>query len=194
MKVVRHLVGICISLLAALAVAQEKGADVGAHGPSQSAADYLREYTGADIAFLAAGQVKDTFQRDNLATLLQYKTDPLMVLNLSGSQIRTALERSLSLYPQSNTSFLQLSGLEVTFSRAVTTKSRLLSVVVGGAKLEDAKMYRVAMPSQLGRGGLGYFKVWDKTAIAKTYDDVTIESVLKGKRLTETTPRWLAQD
>jgi 5'-nucleotidase/2',3'-cyclic-nucleotide 2'-phosphodiesterase/3'-nucleotidase/5'-nucleotidase len=115
------------------------------------------------------------------------------VVNLTGAQLRQAFERSLSLYPQPNTSFLQISGFEVTFSRSAATNKRVLNVTASGSALQDGKTYSVAMPSSLGRGGLGYFKIWDKANIKKTYDGVTVESVLRGKSASDTSPRWVAQ-
>lgn len=171
----------------------QQNPETGAHAPSQAAADALRDFAGTDGAFLAAGLVKDSYQKDDLSTLLQYPTDAVLVLSLSGAQIRLALERSVALYPQPNTSFLQLSGFEVTFKKDGDADHRIVSVTVGGSALDNGRNYQIAMPSSLGRGGLGYFKIWDKTKIVKTFADATMESVLKGKRYVETSPRWVAQ-
>jgi 2',3'-cyclic-nucleotide 2'-phosphodiesterase (5'-nucleotidase family) len=182
-----------LALCAAVAICCADKPDVGAHSGSQSAADALREFASADGAFLAAGLVKEEFKRDDLASILQYPTDEVVVLSLSGSQIRQALERSVSLHPQPNMSFLQISGFEVTFSPTAAPGSRIVSVSVGGSPLADGRTYTVAMPSSLGRGGLGYFKIWDKAKIVKTYEGSTVEGVLKGKRFSETSSRWTAQ-
>jgi 2',3'-cyclic-nucleotide 2'-phosphodiesterase (5'-nucleotidase family) len=177
-------------LSSALAFCQST-AEVGAHGPSQAAADVLHEYAGTDGAFLAAGLVKTSFQKDDLATLLQYPTDQLVVVVITGSQVKQAFERSLSLYPQANTSFLQISGFEVVFSKDAPSGQRVVQVRCNGLALDESKEYKVAMPSSLGRGGLGYFKIWDKNKIVKTFDK-TVESILKGKRFVETSSRWVA--
>lgn len=169
------------------------GPSVGAHSPSQAVADLVRTAAGTDLAFMAAELVKTDYQKDKPETILSYPTEEIVVVNLTGTQIRKALERSLSLYPQPNNSFLQLSGMEVTFSKSASTGSRVLSVTVDGAKLQDTKSYTVAMPTSLGRGGLGYFKIWDKTNIARTVAKQTMESVVKGKTLGESSPRWVAQ-
>lgn len=190
-----------LSFVAALALAAivpvwaqtTPGPEVGAHLPSQAAADALKEFAQTDVAFLAAGLVKDPFDKADLSSLLQYPTDEVLVLNLTGAQIRLALERSIALYPQPNASFLQLSGLEVTFKKDAMPENRIVSVTVGGVQLDNGKSYQVAMPSSLGRGGLGFFKIWDKGKIVKTIAGSTMESALKGKKYMETTPRWVAQ-
>jgi len=168
----------------------EDGPDTGAHLPSQAAADALKTHAGTDGAFIAAGQINSTYNRENLASLLQFPTDGVVVVNLTGSQIRQAFERSLSLYPQPNSSFLQIAGFEVTFKKNGAPNSRVVSVMAGTSKLDDSKTYTVAMPANLGRGGLGYFKIWDQTQIAKTLTGVTMEDVLRGKRYSDTSPRW----
>ena len=176
-------------MVAAWAQSPETGAD----SASQAAADYLKEFAGTDGAFIAAGLVKSNYQRDNLATLMEYPTDEIVVVNLTGAQIRQAFERSLSFFPQPNSGFLQISGFEVTFNRSGGPNSRVVSVTAGGSALENGKTYSIAMPANLGRGGLGYFKIWDKSKIAKTIEGATVESVLKGKRFVESSPRWSPQ-
>lgn len=165
-----------------------------AFGPAQAAADILRSAVGADACFLPAGMVKDSFSADNLASLLQYPSDEVAVVDLKGSQIRVALERSVSLYPSASTGFLQLSGIDVTFSKSAPVDKRITSVSVGGMKLDDARSYSVAMPVSLARGGYGYFKVWERTQITRTLEGETLESLLKGKRAAETSPRWTVQN
>lgn len=169
----------------------EDGPDVGAHSASQAAADVIREYAGSDGAFLAAGILKKPYQKDNLASLLQYPSQTIIVLSLTGSQVRSAFERSLSMYPQPNEAFLQISGFEVTFKKSGAPESRIVSITANGSKLEDSKSYTIAMPSTLAHGGLGYFKIWENAKTVKTLDQKTVEEVLRGKHAADTSPRWL---
>ncbi|MBL8059495.1 MAG: 5'-nucleotidase C-terminal domain-containing protein [Chthonomonas sp.] len=163
------------------------------HSPSQAAADALREAAGADMAFLAAGMVKPLASVSDLSQLLVYPTDTLSVVKLSGAQIRLALERSVSLVPLPSSAFLQISGLEVAFSKSAPVDKRITDVSVGNSKLDGSKVYTVAMPTTLARGGLGYFKVWNKDAITRTLDG-TLESILKGKTNRNTSDRWTASN
>jgi 2',3'-cyclic-nucleotide 2'-phosphodiesterase (5'-nucleotidase family) len=181
-----------LMILAACAFAQD-GRETGAHLPSQAAADVIRDFAGADGAFIVAAQMKDSFQKDNLATLLEkpYDSDDVAIVSLTGAQIKQALERSVQLYPQSNASFLQVSGMEVQFNKNAPSGQRITSVTVAGSKLDEGRTYQIAMPSTLARGGLGYFKTWDKAKIVKTFN-TTLEEVLKGKRYSDTSARWSA--
>lgn len=171
----------------ALADSKETGADLGA----QAAADAIKAAAGADASFIAAGMLKDGYEKtQDLASMLLYPEDQIMVVKLSGIQVREALERSVSLYPQPNTSFLQLSGFEATFNKNASDGHRVTSVTANGAALNNTLTYTVAMPARLAQGGYGYFKIWDKPDIVKTVDGATVESVLKGKLYTESGARW----
>jgi hypothetical protein len=167
--------------------------ETGAHLGSQAAADLIRSFANADGAFLAAGLVKQDYSRDNLASLLQYQTDEIVIVSLTGAQIKQAFERSVSFYPQPSASFLQISGFEVTFAKNPDANPRVITVTVGGSRLDESHTYTVAMPSSLGRGALGYFKIWDKSKITKTFTGQTVESILKDKRFFDTSPRWSPQ-
>lgn len=184
-------------LILALSASHSAPADdndpaAGAYTPAQIAADDLRDFAGSDGAFLAADQVKTTYSKQNLATLLSYPTYKLVVMSLTGAQLKTAFERSVSLYPQDNASFLQISGFEVTFSKSAAPWSRVLKVSVGGSPMDDHKTYTVAMPDELANGVLGYFKVWDKSQITKTFAN-TLESILNRKPYVATSPRWTVE-
>jgi 5'-nucleotidase/2',3'-cyclic-nucleotide 2'-phosphodiesterase/3'-nucleotidase/5'-nucleotidase len=124
---------------------------------------------------------------------LEFSTDTIVVLNLTGSQIKQAFERSLSQYPQENTSFLQISGFEVTFNQKVKPGSRVVKITADGAPLDEKHTYTVAMPLLLGNGIGGYFKIWRISQLARSIDNKTMESVLSGKPYVATSPRWLAQ-
>ncbi len=179
------------SLIAGACFAVAENPEQGPHKPSQSAADALREATGADVAFLPAGMVRNLNSVQDLAQILQYPTDLVGVIKISGSQVRQALERSVSLLPLGSSSFLQLSGLEATYSKSAPAEKRIISVMVGSSKLDDSKDYRIAMPMALARGGLGYFKVWKSDQIEKTAEQ-SLESILSGKKVTLTSDRWIA--
>lgn len=175
---------------AQVATGGQEAPDKDAYGPAQTAADLVREATGADLAFLPAGIMFREFKGDDLSKLVKYPTETLHVSRLTGEQIEAALNRSISLYPSPNSGFLQLSGVEVTFDSDRPAGSRVVSVTIGGRALDPRANYEVAMPISLARGGYGYFNHWDKSAIVRNYEAVTLESVLKGKKPDTQTARW----
>ena len=177
-------------LMAAGAGLQD-GKDTGANLPAQAAADVLKTAAGADGAFIASGMLKADYDKtQDLASTLLYPEDQLTLVKLTGKQVKLALERSVSLYPQPNTSFLQLSGFEATFNRNLSDGKRILTVLVNGSALSPTSTYLVAMPSRLAEGGYGYFKIWDKPNIVKTIPNLTLGAALKGKPYTDSSPRW----
>lgn len=169
---------LCVGCLAALAFAQDAGFEC--HPVAQAAADAIRDLAGTDGAFVAAGLLKEGTLKGDLAGIFQYPTDDIVVVRLTGAEVRQALERSVSTYPASSRSFLQLSGFVVTFSASKPAESRVLDVTVDGKKLDPNATYEVAMPESLARGALGYFRIWNSSRIARSLN-TTIESALKGK-------------
>ena len=161
-------------------------------GPAQVAADLIRSAAKADRAFLPAGILKASFKSGDLAGLVEFPTDEIVVSTLSGAKIRQGLERSVALYPSPSQGFLQVSGIIVTFSKKAGPNNRIVAVTLAGANLDDNKTYRVAMPGLLANGGLGYFTIWGKADIKETLQNKNLETILKGKSGTDTVPRWKA--
>ncbi|MCH7904796.1 MAG: 5'-nucleotidase C-terminal domain-containing protein [Armatimonadetes bacterium] len=161
---------------------------------AQSAADIMRDAAGADIAFWPAGIIRDDFSGSDLSRMVDIPGDILVVSELSGKQIKAALDRSISLYPSANDAFLYLSGVEVRFKRELDPAKRVVSIKVGGSPLDLSRKYKVALPMSLARGGYGYFTVWDKKAIVHELEGVAVESLLKGKTSVKQTDRWTLID
>ena len=183
----RYLTGFLV-LAAAISFA---GPETESFGPGQAIADEIRSAAGADAAFVPAGVLNENAKGD-LASYLQFPGDQIAVVKLTGAQIKAALERSVSLYPSPNPSFLQISGLDVNFKKSAEAESRVTSVTINGSALEMGSSYEVAMPNSLARGGLGYFTIWKKEAVVRTLPGTTLESLLKGKSGNVKETRWHA--
>ncbi len=187
------VLGLCAVAGAQNAPSAQEGPDKAAFGPAQNAADLVREAAEADIAFLPAGIMFREFAGDDLGKLIKYPTETIHVSRLTGAQVRQALNRAISLYPSPNSGFLQISGLEVSFDPRKPAGERVTSVTVHGRALDPKAEYQVAMPISLARGGYGYFNVWDKTAIVRNLETMTLESVLKDKKPATLAPRWKSE-
>ena len=191
----RRLYGVLVTAIGVVAMAWPQAAgqeapDKEAFGPAQTAADIVRASANADVALLPAGMMFRDFQGDDLSKLFRFPGDNIVVSKLTGAQLLAALNRAVSLYPSPNSGFLQVSGLEVTFGPDRAASERVVSVTVNGNKLVEAQSYDVAMPISLARGGYGYFNLWDKKAIVRNLDAVTLDSLLKGKKPDQQAPRW----
>lgn len=116
-------------------------------------ADIFVAATGADIAMIHSGSLrKDLPQGDILLVdiLDSYPfVDSVDVKELSGDQIRRALEQSLTF----ERGLLQLSGLELVYDLNQPKYSRVVSVKHNDQDLEDDALYTVATGSFLAEGG-----------------------------------------
>ncbi len=134
-------------------------------------ADAIRSAASADIAFIAASsfagdaRVPRSVTADSVTKALEYKDDPLVIVNLTGSQITRAFEHGLYLYPKANSGFLQFSGLIVSVNPDGDKDKKVVSIRVDGSPLNANKTYRVAMPAPLANGALAYFRIWTKDNI-----------------------------
>ncbi len=155
-------------------------------------ADAARSAMSTQIAFVAASELKPKdppfdagkVLSSDLEALISYPDDALAVVELQGKLVRQALERSVSIYPQPNLGFLQVSGIGFSFDSTKPSGSRVTSVTVDGSPLADETTYRVAVSNSLANGALGYWKVWDPDNVRITRDSKSslgkaIQSYLK---------------
>jgi 2',3'-cyclic-nucleotide 2'-phosphodiesterase (5'-nucleotidase family) len=80
----------------------------------------------------------------------------IVVVEIGGADLRRALENGLSLLPRASGRFPQVSGVAVTFDLAQPPGARIITMQVGGAPLDESKVYRVAILDYLARGGDDY--------------------------------------
>lgn len=182
--------GFFVAALTCSVMAQGNDPATGPHPAAQAAADVVAKAAGVEIAFLPAGALKTAAPGADLSSLIQFPSDEIVVVMLQGSEIKEALERSVANIPDSNSAFLQISGLLVTYSPTAQPGSRILEVKVGDNALQPGKDYEVAMPASLGRGALGYFKIWDKNRIVRQAG-TSLGDALRGKTGSVSKPRYV---
>jgi 2',3'-cyclic-nucleotide 2'-phosphodiesterase (5'-nucleotidase family) len=135
-------------------------------------ADALKASVRADAAVVAADALttaslpKGDLSRADLKSLLEDPDDTVAILVLTGTQLRTVLERSVSAYPKPFDGFLQVAGLTVQFNAAKAGSPRITTLNVNGLPIKPDATYRVATLSTLAHGGLGYFRMWEDGDIA----------------------------
>ena len=126
-------------------------------------ADAMRSGTHADAAILNGGGIRagKTYepgtrisQGDILAELPF--GNRVVVLEVSGRDLKSAIENGLSRLPASSGRFPQVSGMTVEFELAREPGSRVTAMRVGGAPLDESRTYRVAVLDYLARGGDDY--------------------------------------
>ena len=116
-------------------------------------ADIFVAATGADIGFIHAGSLrKDILAGDvRLVDVLDAYpfVDDVNVKEMSGAQIRRAVEQSLTF----ERGLLQVSGLEVRYDLSKPEYSRIVSLERNGEPIDDGDRFTVAAPGFLTEGG-----------------------------------------
>lgn len=126
-------------------------------------ADTMRAAAGADVAIINGGGIRGnrsyaagtTLTRKDIAKELPFNNQ-LVTLELSGADLRAALENAVWLIGKDAGRFAQISGARIVVRRDAVPGSRLVSIEVGGKPLDDAKLYKLATIDFLARGKDGY--------------------------------------
>ncbi|MGE5586143.1 MAG: bifunctional metallophosphatase/5'-nucleotidase [Bacillota bacterium] len=123
-------------------------------------ADMMREAGQADIALTNGGGIRASIDKGPITVGEIFTTLPfdntLVVLEVSGADIKAALERSVSAYPKELGAFLQVSGLTFEFDPSGAAGERVTAATVHGAPLDPKRLYKVATNDFMAAGGDGY--------------------------------------
>jgi 5'-nucleotidase/UDP-sugar diphosphatase len=126
-------------------------------------ADAMRAAAHADVAIMNGGGIRGgklyapgtPIRRRDVLTELAFG-NRVLTLNISGRALKAAIENGLSQLPAASGRFPQVSGLVVEADLSRPPGSRVTSIKVGDAPLEEERTYRVATNDFLARGGDGY--------------------------------------
>jgi 2',3'-cyclic-nucleotide 2'-phosphodiesterase (5'-nucleotidase family) len=126
-------------------------------------ADALRAHFGADAALINGGGLRGNrlypagthLSKRDILTEMPFG-NAVMLLELSGAQLRAALEYGLTGLDTKAGRFPQVAGLSVSYDPSQPAGQRIVAVTIGGAPLQDDKLYRLATSDYLGHGGDGY--------------------------------------
>ena len=126
-------------------------------------ADAMRASSHADAAVMNGGGIRGgriyapgtTISRRDILAELPFG-NRVVTIDISGAELKRALENGLSLLPNPSGRFPQVSGLTIEADARRPVGSRIVSVKVGDAPLDEGRSYRVATNDFLLRGGDGY--------------------------------------
>ncbi len=119
---------------------------------------------GASIAMINGGAIRSSIPAGNFSLgqvleILPYGNH-IIILELSGSQIISALENGVSQVEQASGRFPQVAGLRYTWDPGAEVGSRIISVEIENSSLYQAidpfTVYKVAATDFLAGGGDGY--------------------------------------
>jgi 2',3'-cyclic-nucleotide 2'-phosphodiesterase (5'-nucleotidase family) len=126
-------------------------------------ADAIRESTKADVAITNGGGIRGdrtyapgtTLTRKDVLTELPFG-NIAVTMDITGADLRTALEEGVSLVEDVAGRFPHVSGMTFVFDARRTRGSRVLDVKVGGKPLDPGAIYRLATNEYMMAGGDGY--------------------------------------
>ena len=144
-------------------------------------ADAARAATGADIAFVNGGGIREDIPVGNItkgkiAAIFPFG-NTIEVKQITGADLKAMLEWSVSDYPAAKGAFLQVSGLEFTFDPAQPVDSKVVEITAGGEAFDEAKEYTVAINDFMSAGGDGYEMLakYDVLTIFGTYEEIILD-------------------
>jgi 2',3'-cyclic-nucleotide 2'-phosphodiesterase (5'-nucleotidase family) len=126
-------------------------------------ADAMRAAAHADVAIMNGGGIRGgklyaanaaISRRDVLAELPF--GNRVVAFDIGGHALKAAIENGLSQLPNASGRFPQVSGLVVEADLQQPPGSRITSINVGNAPLDETRTYRIATNDFLARGGDGY--------------------------------------
>jgi len=140
-------------------------------------ADAMRATLRADAAVMNGGGVRgdkvyqpgSAITRKDVMAELPFN-NRVLAIEISGRDLKAAIENGLSALPEPTGRFPQVSGMTVAFDPRRPVGNRVLAMTVAGAPLSDARLYRVAINDFLARGGDGYSTFRDAKRITPDND------------------------
>jgi 2',3'-cyclic-nucleotide 2'-phosphodiesterase (5'-nucleotidase family) len=125
--------------------------------------DAMREAVGADVAITNGGGIRadkeypagTKLTRGDVFAELPFGNKTVK-FEVTGADIRAALENGFSQVETAGGRFPQVSGLTVVINPGRPAGQRIVSVMAGGAPLDDEKTYTLATNDFVANGGDGY--------------------------------------
>ncbi|WP_421616907.1 bifunctional metallophosphatase/5'-nucleotidase [Brevibacillus sp. TJ4] len=115
----------------------------------------------ADVALANGGGIRaqlpagDITKKD-LYSLLPFENNTLAIVEVTGAELKAALENGVSDVENGAGRFPQISGMSFTFDPSKPAGERVVEVKVGDADLDLEKTYKLATIDFLAAGGDGY--------------------------------------
>lgn len=157
-------------------------------------ADIIRRESGAQAAIINGGGLRTSIRKGEITVNDVYSVLPfnnyIVAIELTGEQVRQALEHGVSAVERKEGQFPQVSGIVFSYDRTKKPGSRISTIRINNEILKPEGRYTVATNDFLAAGGDGYQVFRD--ALKDTKDFSTTGGILKGSRIVyNDTGRWL---
>ncbi|MFW6273759.1 MAG: bifunctional metallophosphatase/5'-nucleotidase [Halanaerobium sp.] len=145
--------------------------------------DAMKWKLDADAAITNGGGIRDSIDsgeitQGEIITVLPFG-NTAMAIELSGADLKAALEHGVSQYPAEEGLFPQVSGIEFTFDGDAEKGNRVQEVWVGGEALNENEKYVVVTNDFMKAGGDGYSMFTDAPIVSEAggLEEVVIEYI-----------------
>ncbi len=133
--------------------------------------DAMRKSTGADIAFTNGGGIRASIDEgditfEEIITAFPF-TNTLAVIEVTGAELKAALEHGVDLYPEQAGHFPHVSGMTYKFDAGKAVGNRVVEVSIGKEALDETKTYKLVTNDFLAAGGDGYTMFKGKPFVAE---------------------------
>lgn len=143
--------------------------------------------TGADLALMNGGGIRETIEAGNITrgdvlTVLPF-SNHIVTMDVTGAIILEALEHGLSGYPADAGHFSQVGGIKIEFDSTRESGNRIVSVMFDdGRMLEPTATYTLATNNFIAVGGDNYSMLANIDSVVDyiTLDEATIETIELG--------------
>jgi 2',3'-cyclic-nucleotide 2'-phosphodiesterase (5'-nucleotidase family) len=137
----------------------------------------MRAFTHADVAVTNGGGIRggkvyppgSTLTPRDVLTELPFD-NRVLTIDISGADLRRALENGLSQLPNPGGRFPQVAGLTIEADASRPAGNRVVSIKVGDAQLDEHNIYRLATNDFMARGGDGYSMFRDAKPLLSALD------------------------
>jgi 5'-nucleotidase len=135
-------------------------------------ADAIREAVGADVALTNGGGIRAdrTYEPGTVLTRRDIQSElpfgnKTILIEVSGADLRAALENGVSAVEDGGGRFPHVSGLTFSYDASKPAGERVTEILVGGAPLDETATFKLATNDFVGKGGDGYAMFIDKPRI-----------------------------
>ncbi len=145
--------------------------------------DAMKWKLDADAAITNGGGIRASIDSGEITqgeviTVLPFG-NTAMAIELSGADLKAALEHGVSQYPAEEGLFPQVSGIEFTFAGDAEPGNRVQEVWVGGEPLNEDENYVVVTNDFMKAGGDGYSMFTDAPIVSEAggLEEVVMEYI-----------------
>lgn len=133
--------------------------------------DMMLEASGADLVMTNGGGIRASIEVGEITkedVLDAFSFDNIIsVIEVSGGEIKAALEHGISDYPEAKGAFPHVAGMTYKFDSSKPAGNRVTEIIIKDQPVDLEKTYELATNDFMATGGDGYDMFKDKVVISE---------------------------